>query len=91
MTRDEILRNVQVAIKKTFLEVDLNNINIATQIQKDLGADSMGKISFMMELEDQFGAALPIEQAVGIENIGQIVDVIDQQAQACIASNSLSN
>jgi acyl carrier protein len=77
MTRDEIFQNVQVAIKKTFPEADPNNINIKTHLQKDLGADSMDNITLMMELEDQFGASLPIEEAIGIVNIEQIIDLVD--------------
>ncbi|MGD8908071.1 MAG: acyl carrier protein [Chromatiales bacterium] len=79
MTRDEILQNVQIAVKKTFLEADPKTITITTHLLNDLGADSMDNISLMMELEDHFGAILPMEEATGITNIGEIVDVIDTQ------------
>jgi acyl carrier protein len=79
MTRDEIFQNVQEAIKKTFPDVDLNTIEITTHLRNDLGADSMDNISLMMELEDQFGESLPMEEASGITNVGEIIDVIDAQ------------
>ncbi|MGD8908955.1 MAG: acyl carrier protein [Chromatiales bacterium] len=79
MTRDEILQNVQIAIKKTFPEADPNTITITTHLRNDLGADSMDNISLMMELEDHFGAILPMEEATGITNIGEIIDVIETQ------------
>jgi acyl carrier protein len=77
MTREEIFQNIQVAIKKTFPEADPNKINIKTHLQKDLGADSMDNISLMMELEDLFGGSLPIEEAIGIVSIEQIIDLVD--------------
>jgi acyl carrier protein len=69
MTREEIFKNIQQTIKKAFPEADLNSITITTHLRNDLGADSMDNISLMMELEDQFDASLPMEEAAGITNI----------------------
>jgi acyl carrier protein len=85
MTRDEIFQHIQIAIKKTFPETDTNNININTHLHNDLGADSMDNISLMMELEDLFGASLPIEEAVGIVNIEQIIDLIDTRFRPSVS------
>jgi acyl carrier protein len=79
MNRDEIFQNVQIAIEKTFPEADMSSVNTATNLRDDLGADSMDNISLMMELEDLFGASFPIEEASGIINVEQIIDVIDAQ------------
>jgi acyl carrier protein len=79
MTRDEIFQNVQIALKKTFPQADLSNVNTTTHLRDDLGADSMDNISLIMELEDLFGATLPTEQASEIVNVGQIIDFIDTQ------------
>lgn len=79
MTMDDFFQNVQIAIKKVFPEADISTVSPATLLRDDLGADSMGNISLLLELEDQFGASLPSEEARNVMNVGQIVDVIDTQ------------
>jgi acyl carrier protein len=79
MNRDEIFQNVQIAIEKIFPEADISAVDATTNLRDDLGADSMDSISLMMELEDLFGASLPVEEASAIINVEQIIDVIDAQ------------
>ena len=40
------------------------------------GWDSLGHVSLMAEIQTQFGAHIPIEDAIEVESIDDIVDIL---------------
>ena len=47
------------------------------RIVEDLGADSLDTVEMLMTLEDNFGIAIPDEEAVNLKTVGDIVKYIE--------------
>ena len=59
------------------LGVDINKINLDTNVAVDLGADSLDLVEVLMTLEDEFAVSIPDEALAEITTVGQIVDFIN--------------
>jgi acyl carrier protein len=48
---------------------------------EDLGADSLDTVEMLMTLEDEFGIAIPDDEAVKLKTVASIVELIDAKLQ----------
>ncbi len=67
-------------VKKLIAEqmhIDENSITEDKRIVEDLGADSLDTVEMLMTLEDNFGIAIPDEEAVNLKTVGDIVKYIE--------------
>ena len=55
------------------LDVKADDITEASNIQDDLGADSLDVVDLVMALEDEFDVEIPEDQ---VENIKTVVDIV---------------
>ncbi|NLY84837.1 MAG: acyl carrier protein [Tissierellia bacterium] len=60
---------------------DVNSITMETSLMKDLEADSLDAVEIMMALEDEYGIAIPDEDAEKFKNIGDIVRFIEESIE----------
>lgn len=58
-------------------------ITEASSFQKDLGFDSFDTVEVLMEIEHEFSILIPDSEADEIKTVGQAVDYISHQADAC--------
>ena len=58
------------------LGLERDKINMAATFEEDLEVDSLGVVELLMALEDNFGVAIPDEEAEAIGTVGQAVDVV---------------
>lgn len=58
-------------------------INENTSFSKDLGYDSFDVVEIVMELEYEFSILIPDKEADEIKTVGQAVDFISRQPDAC--------
>jgi len=58
------------------LGLERDKINMAATFEEDLEVDSLGVVELLMALEDNFGVAIPDEEAETIGTVGQAVDVV---------------
>ena len=58
------------------LGLERDKINMAATFEEDLEVDSLGVVELLMALEDNFGVAIPDEEAESIGTGGQAVDVV---------------
>jgi acyl carrier protein len=58
------------------LGLERDKINMAATFEEDLEVDSLGVVELLMALEDNFGVAIPDEEAESIGTVGQAVDVV---------------
>lgn len=58
------------------LMVEESDITLETDIQNDLGADSLTVVDLAMALEDEFDVELPDEDLESIRTVGDIVNYI---------------
>ena len=60
------------------LSADEESIESSTDIQADLGADSLDVVDLIQAIEDEFGIDIPDADAQNIKTIGDIVTYIEE-------------
>lgn len=78
MTRDEIYE----ALRKTLveeLEIDAEKVTPEADFKADLDADSLHLVELAMELEDNYGVAIPDEVALELKTVGSVVDYLQEK------------
>lgn len=68
-----------VDIVATELNVSKDEITMETDIQKDLGADSLDAVELMMALEDEFSIQISDEEAQNFATIKDIVSYLEKR------------
>lgn len=58
------------------LGLDRDKITMSATFEEDLEVDSLGVVELLMALEDNFGVAIPDEEAEAIGTVGAAVDVV---------------
>ena len=61
------------------LDVKADDITEASNIQEDLGADSLDVVDLVMALEDEFDVEIPEDQVENIKTVGDIVKFIEDK------------
>lgn len=75
MTEAEIFDKIATLIADNF-QLDKDKITMDTNFTKDLDADSIDLVEFIMQLEDEFGAEIPDEAAAKIITVADAVAYI---------------
>ena len=63
------------------LDVKADDITEASNIQDDLGADSLDVVDLVMALEDEFDVEIPEDQVENIKTVGDIVKFIEEKVE----------
>lgn len=61
------------------LDVKADEITETSNIQDDLGADSLDVVDLVMALEDEFDVEIPEDQVENIKTVGDIVKFIEDK------------
>ncbi len=72
-----VLEKVKSILGNQF-EVDPDGIREETNIQEDLGADSLDVVDLMMSLEDEFNLEIADEDVEKIVTVGDLVAYIEE-------------
>lgn len=75
MEKQQVFDKIAQLLAERF-NVAADSITSDTNFQNDLQADSIDMVEFELELEDDFGAEIPDEEAAKIRTVGQAVDYI---------------
>ncbi len=75
MSEEEIFNKIKGLIADNF-EIDKDKITKNTNFTDDLDADSIDLVEFILQLEDEFGAEIPDEDAEKIKTVGDAVAYI---------------
>ncbi len=59
------------------LGVDENEVTPTAEFTKDLGADSLDTVEFIMEFEKEFDLKIPDEEAEKITTVGDAISYIE--------------
>ncbi len=62
------------------LKVEEDTINADTDIQDDLGADSLDVVDLIMSLEDEFEIEVPDEDIEKLRTVGALVSYIESHS-----------
>ena len=74
-----VLEKVKVILAEQF-DVDEDTITLDTDIQEDLGADSLDVVDLLMSIEDEFEVEIPDEEIENIRSVGELVSFIEANA-----------
>ena len=69
------LEKVQTILAEQF-EVAADSISADTNIVDDLGADSLDSVELIMAFEEEFGAAIPEEDAEKLTTVGKVIEYL---------------
>lgn len=59
------------------LDVDADTVTVTSNIQDDLGADSLDVVDLVTSLEEEFDMEIPDEAVANIKTVGDIVKYIE--------------
>ena len=74
-----VLEKVKVILAEQF-DVDEDTITVDTDVQEDLGADSLDVVDLLMSIEDEFEVEIPDEEIENIKTVGELVSFIEANA-----------
>ena len=60
------------------LDADIESITLETDIQDDLGADSLDVVEMLMSIEDELEIEIPDDQIENLKTVGNVVDYITE-------------
>lgn len=74
MTRNEVLERLQPLFSEVFEEeVELTEETTANDIEK---WDSLSHLTMIYEVESEFGMKFKMKEILGMQNVGEMVDII---------------
>ncbi len=78
MTREEVMEKVNEIAKDIFDddELELTDDTVASDVD---GWDSLTHLSLLNEIEDEFGFKFAMKEVQGLNNVGELVDVITER------------
>ena len=71
-----VLEKVKVILAEQF-DIDEDSLTGDTDLQDDLGADSLDVVDLLMSIEDEFEIEIPDEEIEHIRTVGELVNYIE--------------
>ncbi|MBQ1349087.1 MAG: acyl carrier protein [Ruminococcus sp.] len=71
-----VLEKVKAILAEQF-DVEEDKITVDTDLQEDLGADSLDVVDLLMSIEDEFEVEVPDEEIENIKTVGALVNYIE--------------
>ncbi len=71
-----VLEKVKVILADQF-DIEEDTLTPETNLQDDLGADSLDVVDLLMSIEDEFEVEIPDEEIDNIRTLGQLVAYIE--------------
>ncbi len=71
-----VLEKVKSILAEQF-DVEEDKITAETDLQEDLGADSLDVVDLLMSIEDEFDVEVPDEEIENIKTVGSLVSYIE--------------
>lgn len=71
-----VLEKVKSILAEQF-DVAEDTITADTDLQEDLGADSLDVVDLLMSIEDEFDVEVPDEEIENIKTVGSLVSYIE--------------
>ena len=71
-----VLEKLKAILAEQF-DVEEEKITAETDLQEDLGADSLDVVDLLMSIEDEFDIEIPDEEIENIKTVGALVSYIE--------------
>lgn len=72
-----VFEKIKVILAAQF-DVEEDSITLETNIQEDLGADSLDVVDLIMSLEDEFDFEVPDHEVENIKTVGALVTFVEE-------------
>lgn len=72
-----VFEKIKVILAEQF-DVEEDSITLDTNIQEDLGADSLDVVDLIMSLEDTFDFEVPDHEVENIKTVGALVKFVEE-------------
>jgi acyl carrier protein len=79
LPRSEILEGVRRVFAE---ELEIHDLEEHTHLLRDLNLDSIQQLTLVVELENRFRVAFGEGDEVGIESVGDVVDLLERRLSA---------
>ena len=79
MSRDIEIKVIEIAAKQGGVEP--SQVTPQHHFENDLNFDSLDKMEFAMELEEQFQLKVPNDAIDHFHTVGQVINYVEQSAQ----------
>lgn len=63
------------------LGVDASAVKPEADFSNDLGADSLDKVEFIMDVEKEFGISIPDEESEKLQTVGEAIAYLEKNVQ----------
>ena len=60
------------------LQVEESEVNMDTNLMKDLSADSLDAVEIIMAIQDEYGIEIPDEEAEKMQTVGDLVRYVEE-------------
>ena len=60
------------------LQVEESEVNMDTNLMKELSADSLDAVEIIMAIEDEYGIEIPDEEAEKMQTVGDLVRYVEE-------------
>ena len=74
-----VLEKVKAILAEQF-DVEEDKVTADTDLQEDLGADSLDVVDLLMSIEDEFGVEVPDDEIENIKTVGSLGSYIEANA-----------
>ena len=74
-----VVEKVTALLAEQF-DVEEDKVTADTDLQEDLGADSLDVVDLLMSIEDEFGVEVPDDEIENIKTVGSLVSYIEANA-----------
>ena len=74
-----VLEKVKAILAEQF-DVEEDKVTADTDLQEDLGADSLDVVDLLMSIEEEFGVEVPDDEIENIKTVGSLVSYIEANA-----------
>ena len=74
-----VLEKVKAILAEQF-DVEEDKVTADTDLQEDLGADSLDVVDLLMSIEDEFGVEVPDDEIENIKTVGSLVSYNEANA-----------
>lgn len=74
-----VLEKVKAILAEQF-DVEEDKVTADTDLQEDLGADSLDVVDLLISIEDEFGVEVPDDEIENIKTVGSLVSYIEANA-----------
>jgi len=63
------------------LEIDAGQISEKSDLDKDLGVDSLDEVEIVLEVEEEFDIDIPHDRSEDFRTVGDIIDYVERVLQ----------